>query len=90
MRLFFATTNVSWYHCDTEQIALTSARFVLLLTFLRQNLTSAERAEARVIVTISDVSFDGGGQHAPPYLLTAELPSLEDSKLTLFNFSPVY
>ncbi len=32
------------------------------------------------MVTISDISFDGGGQHTPPYVVDAELPSLEDRK----------
>ena len=40
------------------------------------------------MVTISDISFDGGGQHTPPYVVNAELPSLEDreSHINLHSF----
>jgi hypothetical protein len=55
------------------------------LRLFRQNLSSDERRDARVMVTISDISFEGGGQHTPPYAVIAELPSLEDRESSLIN-----
>jgi hypothetical protein len=42
------------------------------------------------MVTISDISFDGGGQHTPPYVVIAELPSLEDRESSLINIFRFY
>jgi hypothetical protein len=47
----------------------------------RQEVPRFELQLARVIVTIFDASFDGGGvMQKPPYVLSVELPILDESE----------